>query len=71
MPDICDIDIDACRRLKRGERPTEALLRIWGCKGYKVIDLYKLFIQMKLFRCMDFLYPYCKYFFKFLFLIFF
>lgn len=61
MPDICDLDIDACKRLKTGEKPTEALLRIWGSKGYRVTDLYKLFISLKLHRCMEYLYPYCKY----------
>lgn len=44
--------------MKTGERPTEALLRIWGSKGYKIVDLYAIFFQLKLIRCMKVLLPY-------------
>lgn len=60
MPDICDIDIDACRRLKTGERPTETLLLIWGSKGYRTVDLYKVFARLRLVRCMKVLKTYGK-----------
>lgn len=67
MPKICDIDIDACQRLKPGgERPTEALLRIWGSKGYKISDLYKVFAKLKLVRCMQLLRNYGIIFLNFL-----
>lgn len=67
MPKICDIDIDACQRLKPGgERPTEALLRIWGSKGYKISDLYKIFAKLKLVRCMQLLRNYGMIFLNFL-----
>lgn len=51
MPDISNVDIDACRRQKDG-RCTESLLKIWGSKGYRTNDLYKIFGKLKLVRCM-------------------
>lgn len=59
MPGIQDIDIEACRRLSlTGDHPTESLLRIWGSKGYTILDLYKIFFRSKLLRCMQILLPY-------------
>ncbi|KAL3097025.1 hypothetical protein niasHS_002741 [Heterodera schachtii] len=59
MPGIRDIDIDACRRLTQlGDHPTETLLRIWGSKGYTVLDLYKIFYRTRLLRCMQILLPF-------------
>jgi hypothetical protein len=58
MPDITSLDIDGC---KRSTRPTESLLRIWGSKGYKVVDLYKVFGQAKSVLCMKMLHPYSMY----------
>lgn len=55
MPDIISLDIEACRKTAR---PTEALLRIWGSKGYKVVDLYKVFGRTKTILCMKMLHPY-------------
>lgn len=55
MPGITSIDIDACRRTPK---PTESLLRIWGSKGYKVLDLYKVFGRAKSILCMKMLHPY-------------
>lgn len=51
MPDIADIDIDDCRKIREG-RPTESLLRIWGSKGYTINDLYKVFARLKMIKCM-------------------
>jgi hypothetical protein len=60
MPGIHDIDIEACRHLStsRDGHPTETLIRIWASKGYSILDLYKVFFQAKLFRCMQILLPY-------------
>ncbi|KAL3125032.1 hypothetical protein niasHT_000637 [Heterodera trifolii] len=59
MPGIRDIGIDACRRLTHlGDHPTETLLRIWGSKGYTVLDLYKIFYRTRLLRCMKILLPF-------------
>ncbi|CAD5216948.1 unnamed protein product [Bursaphelenchus xylophilus] len=55
MPDIKAIDIEACRRT---EKPTESLLRVWGSKGYKVLDLFKVFGRCQFVRCLDLLKPY-------------
>lgn len=58
MPGIHDIDIEACRRLGQGEHPTENLLRVWGSKGYSILDLYKIFFKTRLLRCMQILLPF-------------
>lgn len=55
LPNICDIDIEFCNKLKTERRPTEALLWVWGTKGYKIEDLYIIFYQLKLIRCMKIL----------------
>ncbi|CAD5212513.1 unnamed protein product [Bursaphelenchus okinawaensis] len=55
MPDIKTIDIEGCRRT---EKPTESLLRVWGSKGYKVLDLFKVFGRCQFVRCVDLLKPY-------------
>uniref|UniRef100_A0AC34GEG3 Death domain-containing protein n=1 Tax=Panagrolaimus sp. ES5 TaxID=591445 RepID=A0AC34GEG3_9BILA len=63
MPDITDIDINDCRRLRdsRSEsRSTEALLRIWGSKGYTINDLYKVFARLKMIRCMKIIKEYVE-----------
>lgn len=71
MPDIADIDIDDCRRLRdsRDGRPTESLLRIWGSKGYTINDLYKVFARLKLIRCMKIIREYGL-FFQYLWILF-
>lgn len=60
MPGIQDIDIEVCRRLSSSGdgHPTETLLRIWGSKGYSIMDLYKIFLRAKLIRCMQILLPF-------------
>lgn len=59
MPGIQYIDIEACRRLSNnGGHPTETILRIWGSKGYTILDLYKVFFMAKLLRCMQILLPF-------------
>ncbi|KAI6183983.1 Protein kinase domain-containing protein [Aphelenchoides bicaudatus] len=55
MPGISSIDIDGCRQTPR---PTEALLRIWGSKGYKILDLFKVFGRAKYTMCMETLHPF-------------
>ena len=55
MPQISANDIDAIRRQNNR---TEALLRVWGSKGYKVLDLYKIFGRIKFITCMRALHPY-------------
>lgn len=60
MPGIQDIDTEACKRLSliNDGHPTETLLRIWGSKGYRILDLYKIFFRAKLIRCMQILLPF-------------
>uniref|UniRef100_A0A914YL67 non-specific serine/threonine protein kinase n=1 Tax=Panagrolaimus superbus TaxID=310955 RepID=A0A914YL67_9BILA len=63
MPDITDIDINDCRRLRDNRtesRSTEALLRIWGSKGYTINDLYKVFARLKMIRCMKIIKEYVE-----------
>ncbi|KAI6186163.1 Kinase domain protein [Aphelenchoides besseyi] len=55
MPGINSNDIDGCRRCAK---PTEALIRIWGSKGYKTLDLYKVFGRVRYVKCMRLLHPY-------------
>ncbi|KAI6242741.1 Kinase domain protein [Aphelenchoides fujianensis] len=55
MPGINLIDIDGCRR---SLKPTEALIRIWGSKGYKTLDLFKVFGRVRYVTCMRLLHPY-------------
>ena len=59
MPGIQDIDIEACHRLStaRDGQPTETLLRIWGSKGFTILDLYRVFFRAKLLRCIQILLP--------------
>uniref|UniRef100_A0A915EAU1 Protein kinase domain-containing protein n=1 Tax=Ditylenchus dipsaci TaxID=166011 RepID=A0A915EAU1_9BILA len=58
MPEITDLDIDGCRRLKNGQKPTEMLLKIWGSIGYHTLDLFRIFLDLQLVRCMRILKPY-------------
>uniref|UniRef100_A0A1I8BS40 non-specific serine/threonine protein kinase n=1 Tax=Meloidogyne hapla TaxID=6305 RepID=A0A1I8BS40_MELHA len=62
MPGIQDIDTEACKRLSTTSdgHPTETLLRIWGSKGYRILDLYKVFFRAKLIRCMQILLPFVE-----------
>uniref|UniRef100_A0A914ZG23 non-specific serine/threonine protein kinase n=3 Tax=Parascaris univalens TaxID=6257 RepID=A0A914ZG23_PARUN len=53
MPDINNEDVEACRRARDPESPTEILLTIWGSKGNKVIQLYNLLARMRLVRAME------------------
>ncbi|CAK5091151.1 unnamed protein product [Meloidogyne enterolobii] len=62
MPGIQDIDTEACKKLAvtSDGHPTETLLRIWGSKGYRILDLYKIFFRAKLIRCMQILLPFVE-----------
>jgi len=64
MPGIQDIDTEACKKLAvtSDGHPTETLLRIWGSKGYRILDLYKIFFRAKLIRCMQILLPFGLFF---------
>uniref|UniRef100_F1KSG8 non-specific serine/threonine protein kinase n=2 Tax=Ascaris TaxID=6251 RepID=F1KSG8_ASCSU len=53
MPDINNEDVEACRRARDPESPTEILLTIWGSKGNKVIQLYNLLARTRLVRAME------------------
>ncbi|KHN79855.1 Serine/threonine-protein kinase pelle [Toxocara canis] len=53
MPDINNEDVEACRRARDSESPTEILLTIWGSKGNKVIQLYNLLARTRLVRAME------------------
>ena len=67
MPGIQDIDTEACKKLAvtSDGHPTETLLRIWGSKGYRILDLYKIFFRAKLIRCMQILLPFGLFFFNY------
>ena len=65
MPNISHVDIDACKRQK-DSRSTEALLRIWGSKGYRVDDLYKIFGMLKMVKCMQVIREYGWFLIRFL-----
>lgn len=53
MPQIAVEDVTACRQAPlRHTSPTEELLRIWGTKGYSVLQLYKVLAKVKHVRAM-------------------
>jgi len=52
MPDIGTVDVDGCRQWQHKGSPTEQLLRIWGSKGYSVLQLYKALALAKHVRAM-------------------
>uniref|UniRef100_A0A914V428 non-specific serine/threonine protein kinase n=1 Tax=Plectus sambesii TaxID=2011161 RepID=A0A914V428_9BILA len=53
MPQIAAEDVNACRQApSRHTSPTEELLRIWGTKGYSVLQLYKVLAKVKHVRAM-------------------
>jgi hypothetical protein len=53
MPQIAAEDVNACRQAPmRRTSPTEELLRIWGTKGYSVLQLYKVLAKVKHVRAM-------------------
>lgn len=55
MPDITPEDIEAIRKT---EHPTESLLKVWGSKGYKIVDLFKVFGLCQYAKCTDILKPF-------------
>lgn len=52
MPDIGNLDVQACRNALAYESPTEILLAIWGSKGNTIIQLYNCLGRAKLVRAM-------------------
>ncbi|VDK49565.1 unnamed protein product [Anisakis simplex] len=53
MPDINNDDVEACRRARDSESPTEILLSIWGSKGNRITLLYNLLARARLVRAME------------------
>lgn len=53
MPDIKNVDVEACRSARNSESQTDILLTIWGSKGNKVTQLYNYLGRVRLVRAMQ------------------